>query len=161
MCSFNQQITECQGLLLAGGGPPAAQQAASGKWGAIPRVGAIPKMTESSRIPGADRWYKCWGFSEPWHRAWHPVDATTYLWNRWINELKKKKKEGPNGVEREIQSSQRWQSPGEMATCQGVKPQRESPMVAWERMFASLKVHNKRVHTQGTYCSHLGSHPGF
>ena len=86
MCSFNQQITECQGLLLAGGRPPAAQQAASGKGGAIPRVGAIPKLTESSRIPGADRWYKCGGFSEPWHRARHPVDTTKYL---WMNEFKK------------------------------------------------------------------------
>lgn len=78
MCSFNQQITECQGLLLAGGRPPAVQQAASRKGGAIPMGGAIPKRTESSRIPGADRWYKCWGFSEPWHRAWHPVDTTKY-----------------------------------------------------------------------------------
>ena len=92
MCSFNQQITECQGLLLAGGRPPAVQQAASRKGGAIPMGGAIPKRTESSRIPGADRWYKCWGFSEPWHRAWHPVDTTKYWWNRLINELKKKKR---------------------------------------------------------------------
>ena len=43
MCSFNQQITECQGLLLAGGRPPAVQQAASRKGGAIPRGAAIPK----------------------------------------------------------------------------------------------------------------------